>query len=62
MVICAFCDYSGTNAGQMLSGVEFVWPAIMIASCAFQAGASIIKVTNNNLWSYFKCAVYKENK
>ncbi|XP_031279216.1 protein CLT2, chloroplastic [Pistacia vera] len=34
---------SGSNAGQMLSGVEFVWPAIMIASCAFQAGASIIK-------------------
>ncbi|KAI9200934.1 hypothetical protein LWI28_015323 [Acer negundo] len=34
---------SGSNAGQMLSGVEFIWPAIMIASCAFQAGASIIK-------------------
>ncbi|KAJ0087362.1 hypothetical protein Patl1_08687 [Pistacia atlantica] len=34
---------SGSNAGQMLSGVKFVWPAIMIASCAFQAGASIIK-------------------
>ncbi|XP_038714766.1 protein CLT2, chloroplastic-like isoform X2 [Tripterygium wilfordii] len=34
---------SGPNAGQMLSGVELVWPAIMIASSAFQAGASIIK-------------------
>ncbi|KAK3231088.1 hypothetical protein Dsin_002969 [Dipteronia sinensis] len=34
---------SGSNAGQMLSGVEFIWPTIMIASCAFQAGASIIK-------------------
>ncbi|XP_062164842.1 protein CLT2, chloroplastic [Alnus glutinosa] len=34
---------SGSNAGQMLSGVEFVWPALMIASSAFQAGASIIK-------------------
>ncbi|TXG52646.1 hypothetical protein EZV62_021815 [Acer yangbiense] len=34
---------SGSTAGQMLSGVEFIWPAIMIASCAFQAGASIIK-------------------
>lgn len=34
---------SGSNADQMLSGVEFVWPALMIASCAFQAGASIIK-------------------
>ncbi|KAL5844520.1 hypothetical protein ACOSQ3_010573 [Xanthoceras sorbifolium] len=34
---------SGSNANQMLSGVEFIWPAIMIASCAFQASASIIK-------------------
>ncbi|GAV66859.1 hypothetical protein CFOL_v3_10369 [Cephalotus follicularis] len=34
---------SGRNAGHMLSGAEFRWPAIMIASCAFQAGASIIK-------------------
>ncbi|GMY07739.1 protein CLT2, chloroplastic isoform X1 [Fagus crenata] len=34
---------SGSNADQMLSGVDFVWPALMIASSAFQAGASIIK-------------------
>lgn len=34
---------SGSNAGQMLSKVDFVWPALMIVSCAFQAGASIIK-------------------
>ncbi|XP_004501668.1 protein CLT2, chloroplastic isoform X2 [Cicer arietinum] len=34
---------SGSNAGQMLSEVEFFWPALMIVSCAFQAGASIIK-------------------
>ncbi|PON59589.1 Chloroquine-resistance transporter-like [Parasponia andersonii] len=34
---------SGSNANQMLSGVEFVWPVLMIASSAFQAGASIIK-------------------
>ncbi|KAK9930179.1 hypothetical protein M0R45_027228 [Rubus argutus] len=34
---------SGSDSGQMLSGVEFVWPALMIASSAFQAGASIIK-------------------
>ncbi|KAK4276911.1 hypothetical protein QN277_015005 [Acacia crassicarpa] len=34
---------SGSNAGQMLSEVEFLWPALMIVSSAFQAGASIIK-------------------
>ncbi|XP_048226762.1 protein CLT2, chloroplastic isoform X2 [Ricinus communis] len=34
---------SGSNADQMLSGVEFIWPALMIISSAFQAGASIIK-------------------
>ncbi|PNX92764.1 crt 1-like protein, partial [Trifolium pratense] len=34
---------SGSNAGQMLSKVDFFWPALMIVSCAFQAGASIIK-------------------
>ncbi|XP_048331945.2 protein CLT2, chloroplastic isoform X2 [Ziziphus jujuba] len=34
---------SGSNSSKMLSGVEFVWPALMIASNAFQAGASIIK-------------------
>ncbi|PRQ21056.1 putative chloroquine-resistance transporter [Rosa chinensis] len=35
---------SGSNSGQMLSGVEPVWPLLMIASSAFQAGAFIIKV------------------
>ncbi|KAM1225509.1 hypothetical protein ACFX13_044965 [Malus domestica] len=34
---------SGSDSGQMLSGVESIWPALMIASSAFQAGASIIK-------------------
>ncbi|KAL6184546.1 hypothetical protein ACLB2K_045947 [Fragaria x ananassa] len=34
---------SGNDTGQMLSGVESVWPLLMIASSAFQAGASIIK-------------------
>ncbi|CBI19288.3 hypothetical protein VitviT2T_027341 [Vitis vinifera] len=34
---------SGSNGDQMLSGIEFIWPALMIASSAFQAGASIIK-------------------
>ncbi|KAL5559941.1 hypothetical protein UlMin_036152 [Ulmus minor] len=33
----------GSNASQMLSGIAFSWPALMIASSAFQAGASIIK-------------------
>ncbi|KAG7020259.1 Protein CLT2, chloroplastic [Cucurbita argyrosperma subsp. argyrosperma] len=35
---------SGSNAGQMLSGVPPLWPALMVASSAFQAGASIMKV------------------
>lgn len=34
---------SGASEGQFLSDVKFLWPALMIASSAFQAGASIIK-------------------
>ncbi|XP_020984530.1 protein CLT2, chloroplastic [Arachis duranensis] len=34
---------SGSNTGQMLSEVEFFWPALMIVSSAFQAAASVIK-------------------
>ncbi|XP_043712689.1 protein CLT2, chloroplastic [Telopea speciosissima] len=34
---------SGSNDSQMLTKVEFIWPALMLASSAFQAGASIIK-------------------
>ncbi|KAG8093196.1 hypothetical protein GUJ93_ZPchr0012g19518 [Zizania palustris] len=34
---------SGANDGQFLSEVKFVWPALMVASSAFQAGASILK-------------------
>ncbi|KOM41758.1 hypothetical protein LR48_Vigan04g195600 [Vigna angularis] len=34
---------SGSNAGQMLSDIQFFWPALMIISCAFQALASVIK-------------------
>ncbi|XVE60626.1 hypothetical protein DITRI_Ditri05aG0142900 [Diplodiscus trichospermus] len=34
---------SGSDTGQMLSGIELLWPGVMIASAAFQAGASIIK-------------------
>ncbi|WRX30289.1 Chloroquine-resistance transporter-like - like 1 [Theobroma cacao] len=34
---------SGSDTDQMLSGVELMWPGVMIASAAFQAGASIIK-------------------
>ncbi|KAL9143964.1 hypothetical protein ABFS82_14G268300 [Erythranthe guttata] len=34
---------SGSEHDQLLSGVEFVWPAMMIASSAFQAVASILK-------------------
>ncbi|XP_042494809.1 protein CLT2, chloroplastic isoform X2 [Macadamia integrifolia] len=34
---------SGPNDSQMLTKIEFIWPALMLASSAFQAGASIIK-------------------
>ncbi|MED6130812.1 Protein clt2, chloroplastic [Stylosanthes scabra] len=34
---------SGSNTGQVLSEVEFFWPALMIVSSAFQAAASVIK-------------------
>ncbi|KAK3139885.1 hypothetical protein QOZ80_5AG0392150 [Eleusine coracana subsp. coracana] len=34
---------SGANEGQLLSGVKLIWPALIIASSAFQAGASILK-------------------
>ncbi|KAG5543793.1 hypothetical protein RHGRI_016522 [Rhododendron griersonianum] len=34
----------GSEAGQMLSGIGFLWPVLMIDSSAFQAGASILKV------------------
>ncbi|KAL1222515.1 Protein CLT2 [Cardamine amara subsp. amara] len=34
---------SGSGADHTLSGIGFLWPAIMVASAAFQAGASIIK-------------------
>ncbi|GER47811.1 CRT (chloroquine-resistance transporter)-liketransporter 2 [Striga asiatica] len=34
---------SGGNNGQMLSGIGPLWPMVMIASSAFQAGASIVK-------------------
>ncbi|KAL5705317.1 Protein clt2 [Ranunculus cassubicifolius] len=34
---------SGSDKGQLLSNIDIIWPALMIASSAFQAGASIIK-------------------
>ncbi|KAL6176767.1 hypothetical protein ACLB2K_053400 [Fragaria x ananassa] len=34
---------SGSDSSRMLSGVKPVWPLLMIASSAFQAGAFIIK-------------------
>ncbi|OMO57568.1 Chloroquine resistance transporter-related protein [Corchorus olitorius] len=34
---------SGSDTGQMLAGVDLMWPGVMVASAAFQAGASIIK-------------------
>ncbi|KAI3460078.1 hypothetical protein Pfo_016741 [Paulownia fortunei] len=38
-----FLAGSGANNSRMLSGVGLLWPALMIASSAFQAGASIVK-------------------
>lgn len=35
---------SGSGADQTLSGIGLLWPAVMVASAAFQAGASITKV------------------
>lgn len=46
----------------MLSGVEFVWPALMIASCAFQAGASIIKVRITDAGIRLLLLCYKQNE
>ncbi|KAL0001143.1 hypothetical protein SO802_014924 [Lithocarpus litseifolius] len=43
IIVCIFHTCGGSNADQMLSGVDFMWPVLMIASSAFQAGASIIK-------------------
>ncbi|AQK78638.1 protein CLT2, chloroplastic-like isoform X1 [Zea mays] len=34
---------SGADDGQLLSDVKLIWPALMIASSAFHAGASILK-------------------
>ncbi|KAK8937401.1 hypothetical protein KSP39_PZI012168 [Platanthera zijinensis] len=34
---------SGSYDGQLLSGIEFIWPVLMVTSSAFQAGASILK-------------------
>lgn len=33
----------GSDGGTTVSGVEFVWPVLMIASSAFHAGSSILK-------------------
>ncbi|CDP00923.1 unnamed protein product [Coffea canephora] len=38
-----FAVMSGSDNGQMLSGIGLIWPSLMIVSSAFQAGASIIK-------------------
>ncbi|KAJ3697530.1 hypothetical protein LUZ61_001235 [Rhynchospora tenuis] len=34
---------SGSDEGRFLSNVEFIWPMLMVASSALQAGASILK-------------------
>lgn len=37
---------SGSSEGQFLSQIGFLWPALMVASSAFQAGASLLKVNS----------------
>jgi hypothetical protein len=37
-------ECSGANGGPFLSELNFFWPVVMMASAAFQAAASIIKV------------------
>lgn len=34
---------SGSDSNQMLAGIAFVWPVLMVASSAFQAAASVVK-------------------
>ncbi|XP_047250124.1 protein CLT2, chloroplastic-like [Capsicum annuum] len=36
-------ECSGSDSNQMLAGIAFVWPVLMVASSAFQAAASVIK-------------------
>jgi drug/metabolite transporter (DMT)-like permease len=40
---------SGANSGPFLSDVKLFWPAVLMASSACHAGASIIKVKCTNL-------------
>ncbi|KAF9620890.1 hypothetical protein IFM89_015287, partial [Coptis chinensis] len=46
-----YCECSGSDEGQLLSNIDIIWPRLMIASSAFQAGASIIKVAITNTLS-----------
>ncbi|CAN4122410.1 unnamed protein product [Withania somnifera] len=39
---------SGPDSNQMLVGIAFVWPVLMVASSAFQAAASVIKIFNKS--------------
>lgn len=47
-----FIDDSGSENGQMLSGVGLLWPIMMVVSSAFQAGATIIKVIHGNMFIF----------
>lgn len=42
-------ENSGANSGPFLSDVKLFWPAVLMASSACHAGASIIKVKCTNL-------------
>jgi len=41
MAITKLGYISGANEGQFLSEVQLIWPALMIISSAFQAGARL---------------------
>ncbi|XP_047324652.1 protein CLT2, chloroplastic isoform X2 [Impatiens glandulifera] len=43
LVIAGIVVAVASGDGQMLSGIELVWPILMVASSSFQAGASILK-------------------
>lgn len=58
--ICVLCNCSGSDSSRMLSGVKPVWPLLMIASSAFQAGAFIIKVKKNE-YPKFTGTLHKQN-
>ncbi|KZV55805.1 crt1 [Dorcoceras hygrometricum] len=42
-ILTYFSCHSGSSKGPILAGMGILWPALMVLSSAFQAGASIVK-------------------